>query len=256
MNFDTLLFDIDDRGVATITVNRPKKLNALNEEVLDELSNAFQEVNVNDDIKAVLLTGAGDKAFVAGADIKELQTLDNHTGRMVSQKGQQIFQSIEDTRKPVLAVVDGYALGGGAELAMACHMRVASEKAAFGLPEVGLGLIPGYGGTQRLPHLVGKSRALELILTGRQVKANEALQIGLVNRVEKNPMLEAESMMKKILSNGPLAIRNAMKAVLHSGNKRGFQVEADLFGTLCTTDDAKEGTAAFLEKRKAEFKGK
>ena len=149
MSYTTLTYETDYNGIAIITVNRPDKLNALNKEVLNELSDAFQQVAVDVDAKAVLLTGAGEKAFVAGADIKELSSLDEHTGRMVSQKGQQIFQSIEDTRKPVIAVVNGYALGGGAELAMACHMRIASESAVFGLPEVGLGLIPGYGGTQR-----------------------------------------------------------------------------------------------------------
>lgn len=256
MSYTTLTYETDDNGIATVTINRPDKLNALNKEVLNELSEVFQQVAVDVDVKAVLLTGAGEKAFVAGADIKELSTLDEHTGRMVSQKGQQIFQSIEDTRKPVVAVVNGYALGGGAELAMACHMRIASESAVFGLPEVGLGLIPGYGGTQRLPHIVGRARALEMILTGKQVKAEEAREMGLVNIVTENPVDEAKKLLTKILSNGPVAVRNAIRAVYHSDNKRGFQVEADLFGNLCTTDDAKEGTSAFLEKRKPDFKGK
>lgn len=256
MSYTTLTYETDDNGIATVTINRPDKLNALNKEVLNELSEVFQQVAVDADVKAVLLTGAGEKAFVAGADIKELSTLDEHTGRMVSQKGQQIFQSIEDTRKPVVAVVNGYALGGGAELAMACHMRIASESAVFGLPEVGLGLIPGYGGTQRLPHIVGRARALEMILTGKQVKAEEAREMGLVNMVTENPVDEAKKLLTKILSNGPVAVRNAIRAVYHSDNKRGFQVEADLFGNLCTTDDAKEGTSAFLEKRKPDFKGK
>lgn len=256
MSYTTLTYETDDNGIATVTINRPDKLNALNKEVLNELSEVFQQVAVDVDVKAVLLTGAREKAFVAGADIKELSTLDEHTGRMVSQKGQQIFQSIEDTRKPVVAVVNGYALGGGAELAMACHMRIASESAVFGLPEVGLGLIPGYGGTQRLPHIVGRARALEMILTGKQVKAEEAREMGLVNIVTENPVDEAKKLLTKILSNGPVAVRNAIRAVYHSDNKRGFQVEADLFGNLCTTDDAKEGTSAFLEKRKPDFKGK
>lgn len=256
MSYTTLRYEADKNGIATITINRPDKLNALNREVLDELADVFQKVTIDDDIKAVLLTGAGDKAFVAGADIKELRSLDEHRGRMVSQKGQQIFQSIEDTRKPVIAVVNGYALGGGAELAMACHMRVASESAVFGLPEVGLGLIPGYGGTQRLPLIVGRARAMEMILTGKQVKAPEALAIGLVNAVAEDPESEAKKMLKKILSNGPLAVHNAIQAVYHAGTKRGFQLEADMFGKLCTTEDAKEGTSAFLEKRTPEFLGK
>lgn len=256
MSYTTLTYETDDNGIATITINRPDKLNALNKEVLNELSDAFQQVAVDEDVKAVLLTGAEEKAFVAGADIKELSSLDEHTGRMVSQKGQQIFQSIEDTRKPVVAVVNGYALGGGAELAMACHMRIASESAVFGLPEVGLGLIPGYGGTQRLPHIVGRARAIELILTGKQVKAEEAREMGLVNAVAADPVVEAKELLEKILSNGPIAVRNAITAIYHSDNKQGFQLEANMFGHLCTTDDAKEGTSAFLEKRKPEFKGR
>lgn len=256
MSYSTLSYNKDENGIAKITINRPDKLNALNREVLDELADAFQKVSIEDEIKAVLLCGAGDKAFVAGADIKELRLLDEHTGRMVSQKGQQIFQSIEDTRKPVIAVVNGYALGGGAELAMACHMRIASESAVFGLPEVGLGLIPGYGGTQRLPQIVGRARALELILTGNKIKADEALQLGLVNTVAEEPENEAREMLMKILGNGPLAVRNAIQAVYHAGTKRGYQLEADMFGKLCITADAEEGTGAFLEKRKPAFKGK
>ncbi|MDX1666974.1 MAG: enoyl-CoA hydratase/isomerase family protein [Saprospiraceae bacterium] len=173
--YKTLLFEVDNRGIATLTINRPDKLNALNDEVLDELAEVFQSINIDKQINGVILTGAGDKAFVAGADIRELSNLDERSGRMKSQKGQQIFQSIEDTRKPVIALVNGYALGGGTELALACHIRLATSHAKFGLPEVGLGLIPGYGGTQRLTHIVGRSRALELILTGRQVPAEEAL---------------------------------------------------------------------------------
>lgn len=255
MSYSTLGYDLNDQGVLSITINRPDKLNALNKDVLNELADAFQKVSVSKDVKGVILTGAGDKAFVAGADIKELQSLDELTGRMTSQKGQQIFQAIEDVRKPVIAVVNGYALGGGAELAMACHMRIASPNAVFGLPEVGLGLIPGYGGTQRLPHIVGRACALEMILTGKQVKADRALEMGLVNSVEEDPLSAAEDMLGKILANGPLAVRQAIKAVFHSGAKRGYQVEADIFGKLCISDDAKEGTSAFLEKRKPNFKG-
>jgi enoyl-CoA hydratase len=256
MSFKTLEYNIDDHDVATVTINRPDKLNALNEEVLDELAEVFKQLSVDPNVKGVILTGAGDKAFVAGADIKELQNLDEQLGRMSSQKGQQIFQSVEDMRKPVIAAVNGYALGGGAELAMACHLRIASPKAVFGLPEVGLGLIPGYGGTQRLPHIVGRGRALEMILTGKKIKADEALKIGLVSAVDENPSDKARELLITILGNGPLAVQNAIKAVYQSDNKQGFQVEADLFGSLCATEDAKEGTAAFLEKREADFKGK
>ncbi len=254
MDFDTLGYELND-GIATVTINRPDKLNALNENVLDELAELFQKLSMNNEVMAVIITGAGDKAFVAGADIKELRSLDELHGRMVSQKGQQIFQSIEDMRKPVIAAVNGYALGGGAELAMACHMRIAAKSAVFGLPEVGLGLIPGYGGTQRLPKIVGRSYALEMILTGKKIDAQEALDRGLVNTVAEDPVEEANNLLSKILGNAPLAVRNAIKAVYHSDNKRGFQVEADIFGKLCTSDDAEEGTSAFLEKRKPDFKG-
>ena len=162
-SLNTITLETDDKGITTVTINRPKKLNALNDEVLNELADVFKDIQVDEETNAVIVKGAGDKAFVAGADIKELRDLDDRSGRMASQKGQQIFQLIEDTRKPVIAAVNGYALGGGAELAMACHLRVAGENAVFGLPEVGLGLIPGYGGTQRLPGMIGKARALEMI---------------------------------------------------------------------------------------------
>ena len=257
-SFDTLLFDVDESGIATITINRPDKLNALNDTVLNELTNVFKAINVDDSIKGCILNGAGDKAFVAGADIKELQGLSEHRGRMKSQKGQQIFQAIEDTRKPIIGLIDGYALGGGAELAMACHIRIATTKAVFGLPEVGLGLIPGYGGTQRLPRIVGRAKALELILTGKQLSAEQAENVGLVNFVaEENQGMEtAREMMKEILQNAPLAIEQALRAVFNSDHKSGFQIEAELFGYLCDTDDVQEGTSAFLEKRKPNFKGK
>ncbi|NGP89298.1 enoyl-CoA hydratase/isomerase family protein [Fodinibius halophilus] len=256
-SYDTVLFETDDKGIATVTVNRPKKLNALNDKVLNELADVFKAIQVDEDIEAVIITGGGDKAFVAGADIKELRELDNRSGRMASQKGQQIFQLIEDTRRPVIGAINGFALGGGAELAMACHLRIASENAAFGLPEVGLGLIPGYGGTQRLSRLLGRARALEMILTGKQVSADEAQKLGLVNSVtDGDPEEAARELLGKILSNGPVAVRSAIKAIYHSDHQNGYQVEADLFGELCETEDFIEGTSAFLEKRKPEFKGK
>ena len=253
--YKTLLFEIDAHGITTITINRPDKLNALNNEVLSELTDVINQVQINDQVRAVILTGSGDKAFVAGADINELQTLDEQSGREASRKGQQIFQSVEDMRKPVVAAVKGYALGGGAELAMACHLRVASPGSVFGLPEAGLGIIPGYGGTQRLSRLVGRSRALEMILTGRHMHADEALQAGLVNRLADDPAEEARKLLREILKNGPLAIGSAIKAVYSSDEGTGFQTEAELFGHLCGTEDFKEGTSAFLEKRKPEFKG-
>jgi enoyl-CoA hydratase len=255
-SFKTIILQTDDNGIATVTINRPDKLNALNDDVLNELADAFKAIQVDESIEAVIVTGSGEKAFVAGADIKELRDLDNRSGRMASQKGQQIFQLIEDTRKPVIAAVNGYALGGGAELAMACHLRIASQNAAFGLPEVGLGIIPGYGGTQRLSQLIGRARALEMILTGKQLKADEAHRMGLVNDVvDEDPAEAAKSLLGKILKNGPLAIQKAIQAVYHADHHSGYQVEADLFGQLCETDDFMEGTSAFLEKRKPEFKG-
>lgn len=256
-SYNTLIFETDDRGVATVKINRPEQLNALNDEVLNELADMFKAVQVDDKVTAVIVTGAGEKAFVAGADIKELRELNNRSGRMTSQKGQQIFQLIEDTRIPVIAAVNGYALGGGAELAMACHIRIAGEKAVFGLPEVGLGLIPGYGGTQRLSRIIGQARALEMILTGKKIKAGEAYQIGLVNEVtDEKPVDAAQKLVDKILKNGPMAVRSAIKAVYHSKHRSGYQIEADLFGELCETDDFIEGTSAFLEKRNPSFEGK
>ena len=255
-SYKTILLEKDDDGIATVTINRPDKLNALNDDLLNELADAFKAIQVDEDVEAVIVTGAGDKAFVAGADIKELRELDNRSGRMTSQKGQQIFQLIEDTRKPVVAAVNGYALGGGAELAMACHLRIAGKNAAFGLPEVGLGIIPGYGGTQRLTRLVGRARALEMILTGKQVKAEEAQQMGIVNDIAEDPGKAARDLIKKIMQNGPIAVRSAIKAVYHSDHQSGYQIEADLFGQLCETEDFMEGTSAFLEKRKPDFKGK
>jgi enoyl-CoA hydratase len=256
-SYKSILFETDDQGISTITINRPKKLNALNDNLLNELADVFKIIQVDEDIKAIIVTGAGDKAFVAGADIKELRELDERSGRMTSQKGQQIFQLIEDTRKPVIAAVNGYALGGGTELALACHLRIAGTNAAFGLPEVGLGIIPGYGGTQRLTNLLGRPRALEMILTGKQIKADEAKQMGLVNDVtDEDPADAAYALIQKIMKNGPIAVRNAIRAVYHADHRSGYQVEADLFGQLCETDDFMEGTSAFLEKRKPEFKGK
>ncbi len=258
ITFHHLLIETEDNNIATLTINRPDKLNALNSRVLDELQEAFSELKRDKNVKAVIVTGAGDKAFVAGADISELRELDSESGKKTSQYGQKIFSEIEKFPKPVVALVNGYALGGGAELAMACHLRVATENAVFGLPEVTLGLIPGYGGTQRLLALIGKSKALEMILTGSHLKADEALSLGLVNRVveQEEAISEVKNMIKKILKNGPLAIAKAILAVNASGSGNGFEKEAEFFGKLCNTVDFREGTAAFLDKRKPEFRGK
>jgi enoyl-CoA hydratase len=258
MNFDTLLLETDENGIALLTINRPDKLNALNNQVLDELEKAAGEIEENDSIRAVIITGAGDKAFVAGADIKELNTLKKKSAEQQSERGQNIFFKFENCSKPVIAVVNGYALGGGAELAMACHIRIAEENALFGLPEVSLGLIPGYGGTQRLPQLVGKSLAMEMILTGRQMKADEAKAAGLVNRIAQSGegVGVAKEMASKMLKNGPVALSKAIESVNAGYRIKGFADEAELFGDLCETDDFKEGTTAFLEKRRANFQGR
>ncbi|GAA5522980.1 enoyl-CoA hydratase-related protein [Aliifodinibius salicampi] len=256
-SYETIIRETDKHGIATVTINRPQKLNALNSKVLDEIKEVFDSLKKDDRVSAVIVTGAGDKAFVAGADIKELRDLNKNTGEEASRKGQQIFQKIENSRKPVVAAVNGYALGGGAELAMACHLRVAGSNAVFGLPEVGLGLIPGYGGTQRLSRIVGRAKALEMILTGKQIDTEQARQIGLVNSVaEENPVEEARKLIQQILSKGPLAVQKAIEAVFTSDKNESYRTEAALFGELCETEDFMEGTAAFLEKRKPDFKGK
>lgn len=256
--FETLLFEVDDSGIATLTINRPDKLNALNAKVLDELQNSVQQIQDRDDINAAIITGAGEKAFVAGADIKELSNLDKASGEKLSRKGQEIFYDIESSSKPVAAIVNGYALGGGAELAMACHIRIATENAVFGLPEVSLGLIPGYGGTQRLPQLIGKSKAMELILTGGQLKAEEAKALGLANDVvaSKEAGDHTVKLLLRMIKNGPVALAKAIQAINAAYHRDGFEAEARQFGELCETRDFKEGTTAFLEKRKADFKGK
>lgn len=256
-SYETLLLEVDDAGICVLTINRPDKMNALNNQVLDELDAAIDSVKGNQNVNVLILTGAGEKAFVAGADIKELSVLDPNSGKQASQKGQRIFQKIEDLTIPVIAAVNGYALGGGCELAMACHIRVASANAIMGLPEVSLGLIPGYGGTQRLSELVGKAKALEMILTGRFVKAKEAERTGLVNKTsEESALDEAKFMASAILKQGPVAVEKAIQAVQKSGSENGYLEEANLFGELFGTSDVREGTTAFLEKRKPEFSGK
>lgn len=244
-----------------VTVSRPESLNALNSDVLNGLDKIMQEAYQNDSIRGIILTGEGDKAFVAGADIKELSALNKEQAFALAQKGQKLFKQIENFPKPVVAAVNGFALGGGCELAMACHMRIATENAKFGQPEVNLGIIPGYGGTQRLTQLVGRGKALELIMTADFISAQEAKAIGLINHVVANGeelMDLAIKMMTKILSKSPVAIEHVIKAVNagFNGEKEGYQAEAESFAACAASDDFKEGTHAFLEKRKADFKGK
>jgi len=248
-------------GVLTITVQRPKQRNALNADTLDELEGVVESLESDDEVRGVIVTGSGDKAFVAGADISELARQDAITGRESSLRGQSVLRRVELCGKPVIAAINGFALGGGMELALACHIRVAAEGARMGLPEVKLGVIPGYGGTQRLARIVGKGRALEMILTGEMIDATEAHRIGLVNRVAPAGELItlSESLMSQILANGPLATRYAMLAVergLDGGLEQGLALETSLFSLLCATEDMKEGMKAFLEKRPPRFAGK
>lgn len=256
----TTLLTGSSEGILTITINRPDKLNALNKEVINDLSAALTEVYSNKDIKAVILTGAGPKAFVAGADISEFATLDAEGGRTLASQGQEfVFNKIQNCPKPIVAAVNGFALGGGCELAMACHFRLAANNAKFGQPEVNLGLIPGYGGTQRLTQLVGKGKAMELMMTGATINATEALQLGLVNYVTsaENLLPETTNLLNIIVAKAPLAIGKiiALTNMAATGNPAGYSEEIKAFGQLFETADAKEGAAAFMEKRKAAFKG-
>jgi len=248
-------------ALAFVTVNRPKVLNALNMATMEELRTAFHAIKSDAEVRVVILTGAGEKAFVAGADIGELAKHDAVSGKEYTHKGQSVLNLIENLGKPVIACINGFALGGGCELAMACTMRLASENAKLGQPEVKLGIIPGYGGTQRLSRLVGKGIAMQLLLSGEMISAQEAYRIGLVNEVVPQPELiaRAEAIAHKIIANAPLAVQYAMEAV-HKGMEmtlqEGLYLEATLFGVCCATEDKKEGTTAFLEKRPANFKGK
>jgi enoyl-CoA hydratase len=259
---DTPLVRVDRDGeIAIVTIDRAEKMNALNERVVREIGSAFDEVRADESVRGVILTGAGEKAFVAGADIGELAKMDPTTGVATSRLGQGVFASIERFPKPVLAAIGGYTLGGGFELALACHIRIASRNAKFGLPEVSLGIIPGYGGTIRLARLTGLGRAVELTLTGEMFDAERAEEIGVVSRVVERETLmeEAVDLMRGITKNGPVAVRLALESIynaLDSNTRQALDHEAALFGVLASTEDMKEGMTAFLEKRRAEFTGK
>jgi len=248
-------------NIGLLTINRPEKMNAISQELTAELSQLLDEIEDDDELRVLVITGAGDKAFVAGADINELVDRDARLGRKVSRERQEIFSRIENLHVPVIAAVNGYALGGGLELALACSIRICSEKAQFGAPEVKLGIIPGDGGTQRLPRLVGQGRAMEMIITGDFIDAEEAYRIGLVNKVFPPEKLKEKAMelVQKIASRPPLAVRYAKEAVNRSqegDTASGFALESYLHALCCTTEDKKEGVSAFLEKRKGKFKGK
>lgn len=255
-DYKNILLEVVD-SIATLTINRPEKLNALNFETLKELNSALDQISESQEIKGLIITGSGEKAFVAGADINEFTSIQN--AEEVAQNGQRIFAKIENLNKPVIAAIQGYALGGGCELALACHMRVAAENAIFSQPEVNLGLIPGYGGTQRLTHLVGKGKAIELITTADMVDAQEAFKIGLLNYVVPVDQLleKCFEILNKIKNKPPISIALSIEAINTSVNnpENGYQTEAKCFANSTKTKDFTEGTSAFLEKRKANFKG-
>lgn len=260
MNYENILIEIQN-NIATVTVNRPTKLNALNKETIDDLHKAFKNLGKNKEVKVIVLTGSGEKAFVAGADIAEFSNFSIEKGTELAAEGQEkLFDFIENLKTPVIAAVNGFALGGGLELAMACHFRVASDNAKMGLPEVSLGLIPGYGGTQRLPQLVGKGRAMEMIMTAGMISADEAYRAGLVNHVVPQAELLdfCYGIAQRIMKNSPAAIGKAIKAVNANfkEGKNGYETEIKAFGKCFGTNDFKEGTAAFLKKRKPSFTGK
>lgn len=257
--YQTLLTSLEN-NVLTITINRPEKLNALNEDVFTDLENVINKVDKDTNIRSVIITGAGQKAFVAGADISEFGELNRDQAKAMAKRGQDIFLQIESCNKPIIAAVNGFALGGGCELSMSCHFRIASENAKFGQPEVNLGLIPGYGGTQRLVQLIGKGRAIELLITGNMIDASTAMQYGLVNHVvaQEELLNKARSILDIINSKAPLAVGACIKTANAVFNEAidGFDLEIKEFANCFDTEDMKEGTAAFLEKRKAAFKGK
>lgn len=259
MSYENLITKKEE-NIGWIIINRPEKLNALNASTIKELHRAFLLFEEDPDVKAIIFTGSGEKAFIAGADISELAQLDFAAGKEYALEGQELTKLIENLKKPVIAAINGYALGGGTELALACHIRITSETAKMGQPEVKLGLIPGFGGTQRLTRLVGKGKAMELILSGKIIDAHESCEIGLVNKVVPQGELLpiCINLAKEIINNGPLALDYAIEAINRGMDQAldgGLHLEAELFGKACSTEDSKEGTKAFLEKRKANFKG-
>lgn len=257
MNYQTLLTALEN-NILTVTINRPDKLNALNRTVMQELSDVLDEAAANSQVRSVIITGAGPKSFVAGADISEFVGLSAAEGMELARKGQAVFFKIENSAKPVVAAVNGFALGGGCELALACHFRVAAENAKFGQPEVNLGLIPGYGGTQRLTQIIGKGRSLEMLMSASMIDAQTALQYGLVNYVVPADQLIAKtrSILEVINTKAPLAVAQCIHAANTAYGVSGYETEVSAFGECFATDDMKEGTSAFLEKRKANFIGK
>lgn len=259
MNYTTLLTSLEN-NILTVTINRPEKLNALNKDVFTDLHNLVTEIETNAEIKSAILIGSGAKAFVAGADITEFNNLNLDEAKALAKRGQDVFFKIENCSKPIVACVNGFALGGGCELAMSCHFRIASDNAKFGQPEVNLGLIPGYGGTQRLVQLIGKGRAIELLISANMIDANTALQYGLVNYVTTPEELlnKAKSILTVVNTKAPIAVANCIKVAntVFDETKNGFEEEINAFGACFTTQDMKEGTTAFLEKRKAIFTGK
>jgi len=260
MSYENIVFE-KKGAIAYVTVNRPKVLNALNMATMEELRSAFTDVKEDRAVRVAIMTGAGEKAFIAGADIGELAKHDAVSAKEYTHRGQSVLDLMENLGKPVIACINGFALGGGCEIAMACTMRLASENAKLGQPEVKLGIMPGYGGTQRLPRLVGKGVAMQLVLSGDMISAQEAYRIGLVNEVTTPTELipRAEAISQKIIANAPLAVQYAMEAVnkgMEMTLAEGLYLEAVLFGVCCATEDKKEGTTAFLEKRAAQFKGK
>ncbi|MEN8119562.1 MAG: enoyl-CoA hydratase-related protein [Bacteroidota bacterium] len=259
MNFENILTDSED-GIFTITINRPKQLNALTKNTIKEIGEAVKMANSDIGIKGIIITGSGEKAFIAGADIKEFANFSIEQGRELSAHGHAVFNSVENSPKPIIAAVNGFALGGGCELAMACHIRIASGNAKFGQPEVSLGLTPGYGGTQRIPQLIGKSKAFELLMTGDMIDAKEAERLGLVNYVvEQAELLEySKKLLRKINNKSPFAIGKVISCVNdnYKDDRNGFDTEINEFGNCFGSEDFKEGTSAFLEKRKPNFTGK
>lgn len=260
MNFNTIIYEKKE-NYAIIYLNRPEKLNALNDELFTELDTALSAIELDENVRGLIITGHGEKAFAAGADIKELHANNSRSGKQFSEKGSSVFIKLEQMTIPVIAAINGFALGGGCELALACHIRIAADTARMGQPEVNLGIIPGYGGTQRLAKIVGKAKAMELILTGDMIDAATAEKIGLVNSIiaPEALMLTAQEMIEKIISKAPLAVAAAIESINASEQLtplEGLAFESRKFGNLCDTDDFKEGTRAFLEKRKAEFKSR